>query len=160
MSDDLAALQDQTFARATAATADSFPPQRRLTGAQLAGYLDQRAFAVVGTARPDGRPHTAMSSYARRGTTFWLPTVTGSVRERNVRQQPWVTLVVAEGDHDHHVVVLVEGTAAMLAPDDVPADVRAQLSGDWIGAWLRIEASRILSYAAQGALADGRSRPG
>ncbi len=155
MSQELAALQEQTFARATKSTADSFPPRRRLTGPQLAGYLDRRAFAVVGTTRPDGRPHAAMSSYVRRGATFWLPAVTGSVRGRNVGGQPWATLVVTEGDRDHHVLVCVEGPAALLTPAEVPADIRAQVTGDWVGAWLRIQAERLLSYAAEGALAAG-----
>ncbi|MGH3157720.1 MAG: hypothetical protein ACRDNF_14240, partial [Streptosporangiaceae bacterium] len=61
MSMELASLQDQSFARASAATVSAFPPERRLTGQQLADYLDRRAFAVVGTGRPDGRPHAAMS---------------------------------------------------------------------------------------------------
>jgi hypothetical protein len=77
MSELLGALQDRTFARATAATADSYPPQRRLDGGQLAEYLDRRAFAVLGSARADGRPHAAMSAYVRREATFWLPTVAG-----------------------------------------------------------------------------------
>jgi Pyridoxamine 5'-phosphate oxidase len=92
MSELLGSLQDQTFARATAATASSYPLERRLTAAQLAGYLDRRAFAVVGSTRPDGRPHAAMSSYIRRDLTFWLPTVAGSVRERNLRGTPWLTM--------------------------------------------------------------------
>jgi len=54
---------------------------------------------VVGSTRPDGRPHTAMSIFIRRGTTFWLPTMAGSVRERNLRSTPWLTMVIAEGDH-------------------------------------------------------------
>jgi predicted pyridoxine 5'-phosphate oxidase superfamily flavin-nucleotide-binding protein len=152
MSDDLAARQEQTFTRATASTTGSFPPERRLTGAQLSGYLDRRAFAVVGTARPDGRPHAAMSSYVRRGTTFWLPAVTGSVRGRNVRHQPWATLVITEGDRGAHIVVQVEGTVAVVVPGDVPADVRAEVTGDWVSEWLRLEAERVLSYAAEGAL--------
>jgi predicted pyridoxine 5'-phosphate oxidase superfamily flavin-nucleotide-binding protein len=152
MGDDLAVRQDQTFARATASTKDSFPPERRLSSAQLAHYLDRRAFAVVGTARPDGRPHTAMSSYVRRGGTFWLPTVAGSVRGRNVRHQPWTTLVVAEGDHGGHILVQVEGPAAVLNPGEVPQDVRAEVTGDWVSEWLRLEAERVLSYAAEGAL--------
>ena len=154
MSETLAALQDRTFARATAATAGSYPPDRRLTGPQLAGYLDRRAFAVVGSGRPDGRPHAAMSSYVRQEAIFWLPTVTGSVRERNVLRQPWLTLVVTHGDHDEHVVVIVEGPAAVVAPADVPASVRSQISGDWVGAWLRVQAQRLLSYAAQGAVPE------
>ena len=80
MSELLGRLQTATFARATAATASSDPPERRLSAAQLASYLDRRAFAVVGSTRADGLPHAAMSSDVRRGTTFWLPTVAGSVR--------------------------------------------------------------------------------
>jgi len=83
MNEPLGGLQDRTFARATAATAISYPPERRLSAAQLASYLDRRTFAVVGSTRADGRPHAAMSVYIRRGTAFWLPTMAGSVRERN-----------------------------------------------------------------------------
>ena len=102
MSEALAILQDRSFARAAAATASSCPPGRRLTGQQLAAYLDRRAFAVTGSSRPDGRPHAAMSSSIRRGTAMWLPTVAGSVRERNVRRQPWLTMTVTGGDRDLH----------------------------------------------------------
>ena len=59
MSELLGGLQDRTFARATAATAISYPPERRLSAPQLAAYLDRRTFAVVGTTRADGRPHAA-----------------------------------------------------------------------------------------------------
>ena len=41
MTDVLATLQDQSFARATAATASSYPPERRLNGG-LADYLARR----------------------------------------------------------------------------------------------------------------------
>jgi Pyridoxamine 5'-phosphate oxidase len=151
MTEALAVLQEQSFARANAATVTSFPPERRLSGSQLTGYLDRRAFAVIGSRRPDGRPHAAMSSYVRRGAVFWLPTVAGSARERNVRREPWVTLTVAEGDNDAHVVVLIEGAAAVVPLAGAPADVRAEVSGDWIAAWIRLEA-RLLSYASEGAL--------
>ena len=152
MTDVLATLQDQSFARATAATARSYPPERRLNGGQLADYLGRRAFAVIGSSRPDGRPHAAMSSFIRRGTAFWLPTVAGSVRERNVRREPWLTLTVTEGDRDRHAVVLIEGPADIAPVSEVPADVRAAVTGDWIAAWIRVKAERILSYASEGAL--------
>jgi Pyridoxamine 5'-phosphate oxidase len=76
----LGELQDRSFVRANRATASSYPPENRLSAAELAGYLDRRAFAVVGSARPDGRPHAAMTSYVRRDAVFWLPTVAGSGR--------------------------------------------------------------------------------
>jgi hypothetical protein len=151
MSELLGSLQDQTFARATAATASSYPPERRLTAAQLAGYLDRCAFAVVGSTRPDGRPHAAMSSYIRRDLTFWLPTVAGSVRERNLRGTPWLTMVITEGDRGEHIVVIVEGSAEVIAAAEVAADVRAAMPGGWVNAWIRLAAERLLSYAAENA---------
>jgi hypothetical protein len=152
MSDALAILQDRSFARANAATASSYPPDRRLTGQQLAEYLDRRVFAVIGSGRPDGRPHAAMSSFVWRGTSVWLPTVAGSARERNVRHQPWLTVTVTEGDRDAHIVVLVEGPARVIPAPEVPADVRAAVTGDWISSWIEVVAERLLSYASEGAL--------
>jgi hypothetical protein len=152
MSEELAAVQERTFAGATRATAGSYPPERRLSAGELASYVDRRAFAVIGSCRPDGRPHAAMSSYVRQGGVFWLPAVAGSVRERNVRARPWLTMTITEGDRDGHVVVLVEGPAAVVAPAGVPAEVRAAVTGDWAAAWIRLTAERLLSYAAEGAV--------
>jgi predicted pyridoxine 5'-phosphate oxidase superfamily flavin-nucleotide-binding protein len=151
MSEILGGLQDRTFARATAATCDSYPPERRLSADQLAAYLDRRVFAVVGTTRADGRPHAAMSVFIRRGTTFWLPTMTGSVRERNLRGTPWLTMVIAEGDHPEHIAVITEGPAEIVAPSQVPADVRAAATGAWVSAWICLTAERLLSYADESA---------
>jgi hypothetical protein len=92
-----------------------------------------------------------MSSYVRRGRDFWLPTVARSVRERNVRTEPWMTMTVTEGDRDSHVVVLVEGPAEVVALAAVPAEVRAAVTGDWAAIWIRLTAQRLLSYAAEGA---------
>ena len=151
MSELLGGLQDRTFARATAATAVSYPPERRLSAAQLASYLDRRAFAVVGSTRGNGRPHAAMSVYVRRGVTFWLPTMAGSVRERNLRGTPWLTMVIAEGDHPVHIAVIVEGPAEVAAPPQVPEDVQAAVAGDWASTWIRLTAERLLSYADENA---------
>jgi hypothetical protein len=156
MSEQLGSLQDRTFSQATGATVASYPPERRLDAGQLAAYLDRRAFAVVGSTRADCRPHAAMSRYMRRGITFWLPTVAGSVRERNLRGAPWLTMVITEGDYGAHIAVLVEGPAAVVGPAEVPAevpaDVRAEVTGDWASGWIRLTAERLLSYAAPGGL--------
>jgi hypothetical protein len=150
MSEELGVLQEQTFAAATGTTTGSFPPESRMSAAQLADYLDRRAFAVIGSTRPDGRPHAAMSSYVREGIDFWLPTVGGSVRERNVRAQPWLTMTITEGDRDAHIMVLAEGPAAVIDPALVPAAVRAAVTGDWVAIWIRLSARRLLSYASAG----------
>lgn len=152
MTDALAIVQDRSFARASAATTSSYPPGRRLSGQQLAEYLDRRVFAVIGSSRPDGRPHAAMSSYVRRGTAIWLPTVAGSARERNVRGQPWLTVTVTEGDRNAHIVVLIEGPARVIPVAAVPADVRAAVTGDWVASWIEVLAERLFSYASEGAM--------
>jgi pyridoxamine 5'-phosphate oxidase-like protein len=151
MSEPLGDLQDRTFARATPATAISYPPERRLSAAQLTAFLDRRVFAVVGSTRSDGRPHAAMSVYVRRGTSFWLPTMAGSVRERNLRRTPWLTMVIAEADHPVHIAVIAEGPTEIVMPEDVPADVRAAVTGDWVSEWIRLKAERLLSYADESA---------
>jgi len=92
-----------------------------------------------------------MSSFVRRGTTVWLPTVAGSARERNVRHQPWLTVTVTEGDRDAHIVVLIEGPARVVPATEVPADVSAAVTGDWVASWIQVVAERLLSYASEGA---------
>lgn len=144
-------LQDRSFARARPTTHTSYPPERRLTPGQLEAYLDRRSYAVVGSARPDGRPHASMSAFVRHGTTFWLPTMTRTIRARNVAHQPWLTLVVAEDDDETHIAVLIEGPATTLSLDETPAHVLGSYGGDWVTAWIRVDAERVLSYAAEDA---------
>src|ERR1019366_5383916 len=93
MSEQLAAIQERTFARSRPSTSTSFGPATRLTAEQLSRYLDRRRFAVACTSRPDGRPHAAMTSFFRRDDVFWLPTVADSVRGHNILSQAWVSLV-------------------------------------------------------------------
>lgn len=148
---DLADLLDRTFAPATPATQRTYPPDRRLSADQLVGYLDGRTFAVIGTTRTDGRAHASMSMYFRRGATFWLPTVSATVRARNLRTQPWPTLVVPEAENDDHITVILEGPAETLGLDETPGDLRAAFDRDWVRAWIRLRAERLLSHVAEGA---------
>ena len=143
-------LQERTFTRANAVTRRAYPPERRLSGELLSGYLDRRVFAVVTTTRPDGRPHAAMTSYFRRGTSFWMPTAAGSVREGNLRHEPWLALVVSEGDRAEHVVVIVEGPCHAVDKSAVPADVAETTREEWVSVWLCLEATRLISYASEG----------
>lgn len=146
-------LQNQTFLRATAVTRDAYPPERRMTGVRLSGYLDRRVFGVVSSTRLDGRPHAALTSYVRRGTNFWMPTVAGAVRQTNVRHEPWLVLVIAEGDRSEHVAVIVEGPCSVVAKPDVPSDVAATAPETWVSKWLRLDATRLISFASEDASA-------
>jgi hypothetical protein len=75
----------------------------------------------------------------------------GSVRERNLRGTPWLTMVIAESDHPVHIAVITEGPAQIVAPSEVSADVRAAVTGDWVNAWICLTAERLLSYADESA---------
>lgn len=147
----LADLQAQTFDRATPTTQRSYPPDHRLTPEQLNRYLDRRAYAVVGTTRPDGRPHASMTTFYVRGTSFWLPSLGKAVRVRNLRSNSWMTLVIPEADDDEHMTVIAEGPAEVIDLDDVPEDVRALNIMDWIDCWIELRTERVLSYAADDA---------
>ena len=143
----LAELQSRTFARASAVTAAANPKGAQLTGAQLAVFLDDRAIAAVGSTQSDGRPHTVVTSYIRRGTTFWLPMVAGAAPERNLQANPWLTLTVIDADRDGYIGIQVEGPAETTPTEDVPPDLRAAV-GTWLRAWLRLTATRLLSHAS------------
>jgi hypothetical protein len=72
------------------------------------------------------------------------------VRERNVRARPWLTMTITEGDRNHHVVVLVEGAASLVAATDVPAELLAAVTSDWVASWILLTAERLRSYASEG----------
>jgi hypothetical protein len=46
----------------------------------------------------------------------------------------------------------LEGNGEIVETDDVPDDVRREAPGDWIDAWIRLQAERVLSYGATGAV--------
>jgi hypothetical protein len=148
----LGRLQDASFSRAGPTVRKAYPPQRRMTGPQLASYLQRRTYALASSTRPDGRAHAAPTLFCIYAEAFWLPTVSGAVRIGNVRAHPWLALSIVEGEHDTHAVVLTEGPAEVLAT--VPEDVRntAELrnrggSVAWATTWLRLAPQRLFSFA-------------
>jgi len=147
----LGRLQDVSFSRA-GAVRKAYPPERRMTGPQLAGYLARRTYALASSTRPDGRPHAAPTLFSIYAEAFWLPTLGSAARLGNVRAHPWLALSIVEGEHDTHAAVLTEGPAEVLAT--VPADVRSITelrnrggSLDWATDWLRMTPQRLFSFA-------------
>ena len=147
----LARLQDASFSRA-GAVRKAYPPERRMTGPQLAGYLARRTYALASSTRPDGRPHAAPTLFSIYAEAFWLPTLGSAARLGNVRAHPWLALSILEGEHDTHAAVLIEGPAEVLAT--VPAGVRSITelrnrggSLDWATHWLRMTPQRLFSFA-------------
>jgi hypothetical protein len=148
----LGRLQEASFDRAGPALRKAYPPARRMTGPQLARYLDRRTYALASTTRPDGRAHAAPTLFTVYDQAFWLPTVGGAARLGNVRAHPWLALSILEGEHDTHAAVLAEGPAAVLptVPDAVTAATKARNGSDgldWAADWLRMTPERLVSFA-------------
>ena len=68
----LGRVQEESFSRAGQALRTAYPPQRRMTGPQLAGYLERRTYALASTTRPDGRAHAAPTLFSLYADAFWL----------------------------------------------------------------------------------------
>jgi hypothetical protein len=147
----LGRLQEASFSRA-GAVRTAYPPERRMTGPQLAGYLARRTYAVASSTRPDGRPHAAPTLFSLYAEAFWLPTLGSAARLGNVRAHRWLALSITEGEHDTHAAVLTEGPAEVLAavPDDVWSITLLRNRGgslDWATHWLRMTPQRLFSFA-------------
>jgi hypothetical protein len=147
----LGRLQEASFSRA-GAVRTAYPPERRMTGPQLAGYLARRTYAVASSTRPDGRPHAAPTLFSMYAEAFWLPTLGSAARLGNVRAHRWLALSITEGEHDTHAAVLTEGPAEVLAavPDDVWSITLLRNRGgslDWATHWLRMTPQRLFSFA-------------
>ena len=148
----LGRLQDTSFSRAARPVRDAYPPQRRMTGPQLAEHLARRTYALASSTRPDGRAHAAPTLFSTYAEAFWLPTLGGAARIGNVKAHPWLALSIVEGEHDTHAAVLAEGPAEMLAtvPEDVRTMTELRNRGgtlDWSAAWLRMTPQRLFSFA-------------
>jgi hypothetical protein len=151
----LGRLQEASFSRAGEAIRKAYPPERRMTGAQLAEYLQHRTYAVASSTRPDCRAHAAPTLFSMYAEAFWLPTVGGAVRLANVRAHPWLALSIIEGEHDTHAAVLTEGPAEVLTsvPEDLRSITALRNEGGslaWATAWLRMTPQRLFSFAERG----------
>ncbi len=153
----LGAIQERSFERAGPGLLESWPPANALSLADLDGFVDRKRYAGLSTTRPGGRPHSTMVAYCLRDGRIWLPSVGQAQRLRNVEAEPSATLLVTEGEGDHHVAVLIEGSVT------VRRDVNALLDGwlreawrerygselTWAGAVIELVPTKVLSHDAR-----------
>ena len=153
----LEAVQDATFKGANKATTGSFGEDQRLSGDQLVKVLTTRRNAVVATTRRDGRPHSTPCAFVLHEHSIWLPVVPGAARAKHVVKQPWISMVISEGQLETHGVVIIEGPACVAQPgEDVLQAAKAKLGGvSWVGQWIELTPERILSYASPGWKEEG-----
>jgi hypothetical protein len=147
--DELAAIQAASHAHADRALRGSWPDERTMDAAELGAFLDESTYCVVATSTAHGRAQARPVGFVVLGAAFWLATVEGG-RLRNLRREPWLSLVVSEGAGAAHRVVVADGPVAIhdRPPDDVLArwEQRFGSRADWAVAWLELRPERLFSY--------------
>jgi nitroimidazol reductase NimA-like FMN-containing flavoprotein (pyridoxamine 5'-phosphate oxidase superfamily) len=124
----------------------------------MASLLDENRYAVLATARRDGRAHAAPIAFVVSGGSFWVATVEG-LRLRNLRANPWASVVVMDGDADEdeegtpHRALTAEGPivlheVAALARFEDAWLARHTDAPDWATAFVELRPERLFSHAA------------
>ena len=107
---------------------------RRMTKEEYRSFLLDRArTAILSTVRADGRPHVAPIWFDLDGDTLVFTTGEDTVKGRNLRRDPRVSLCVDEDDPPFHFVV-IEGTATLAAEDPDLLYWATRLGGRYMGA--------------------------
>jgi PPOX class probable F420-dependent enzyme len=90
---------------------------QRMTEEEYRSFLLDRArTASLATVRADGRPHVAPIWFDLDGDTIVFTTGESTVKGRNMRRDPRVSLCIDEEKPPFHFV-LIEGTAQLTAED-------------------------------------------
>lgn len=122
-------------------------PERALTSAQET-FLRERPHAIVATLMPDGRPQLTPNWYLWDGERFWVSTLDWTVKVKNAKRDPRVTLCI-DGPDRRTNYVQVFGSAQV-----VEGDVRERtldlirkyepVEADAIAHWEGIKDDRVL----------------
>ena len=105
-----------------------------MTQSEYEGFLLDRArTATLATVRADGRPHAAPIWFDLDGDTFVFTTAEASVKSRNMRRDPRVSLCIDEEEPPFHFVI-VEGTAELTAADPDLLHWTTRIGGRYMGA--------------------------
>jgi general stress protein 26 len=150
----LIALQEASYGCAGRGLRNSWPRTQAMAAAGLHAFLNARRYGILATARPDGRPQAAPIAFLVRGGAFWFATVAGA-RLRNLRANPYASLVISDGEEGAHRALMAEGVVRLHRPTAALASEWAERHGSdptWAAAFLELAPERVFSYAA---LPDG-----
>jgi PPOX class probable F420-dependent enzyme len=107
---------------------------RRMTKTEYQSFLrDSARTAVLATVRADGRPHAAPVWFDLDGDTLVLTTGHDTVKGRNMRRDPRVTLCIEDENPPFHFVI-IEGTAELTAEDPDLLHWATRIGGRYMGA--------------------------
>ncbi|MFB9902767.1 PPOX class F420-dependent oxidoreductase [Allokutzneria oryzae] len=80
--------------------------------AAVRAFVDGANYATLCTVNPDGSPQASMMWVGRDGDDLLFSTVAGRRKERNMRRDPRVSVVIADRA-DPEVYTEIRGTAAI-----------------------------------------------
>ena len=108
---------------------------QQMTNEQYKSFmLDRRArTAVLATVRTDGRPHTAPIWFDLEGDALVFTTGESTVKGRNMRRDPRVSLCIDEEEPPFHFVV-IEGNSELTAEDSDLLYRATRIGGRYMGA--------------------------
>jgi hypothetical protein len=117
----------------------AFDADRQL--AVIRRALARNSFLTLATASADGRPHSVGLMYAAVDLTLYALVGDGSVKVRNIRQNPRVavTVPVRRGPFGPPMAVQFQGTAQVLPHDD--PEVRGHLAAGRLKSIARMASS-------------------
>jgi PPOX class probable F420-dependent enzyme len=95
--------------------------------------LDRSRTAVLATVRADGRPHAAPIWFDLDGDAVVFTTGESTVKGRNMRRDPRVSLCIDEEEPPFHFV-LIEGTSELTAEDPDLLYWATRIGGRYMGA--------------------------
>ncbi|WP_143526760.1 PPOX class F420-dependent oxidoreductase [Rubrobacter xylanophilus] len=106
---------------------------RRMSAEELRGFLlTGTRTAKLSTVRPDGRPHVAPVWFVLDGEDVVFTTHESTVKARNMRQNPRVSLCV-DDERPPYAFVLVEGTARLFAGAPDLLEWTTRIGGRYMG---------------------------
>ena len=94
--------------------------------------LDRARTAVLATVRADGRPHVAPIWFDLDGDVLIFTTGESTVKARNMRRDPRVSLCVDEEEPPFHFVA-IEGTAELSSGDPDLLYWATRIGGRYMG---------------------------
>ena len=94
--------------------------------------LDRARTATLATVRADGRPHAAPIWFDLDGDKFVFTTGETTVKGRNMRRDPRISLCIDEEEPPFHFVV-IEGIAELTAEDPDILHWATRIGGRYMG---------------------------
>jgi|SRR6266536_758320 len=163
MDDDALATLDRIIAKSLASAGEvirhSFPPEERLTAAEVVEFWGGRRLAALATVSPARRAHALPLLVYLHGARFYFQSEPGAVKMRDVRANPAAALVA--WSPDGRIAVMVQGTAR-----EIPPEQRAGLPDGLLrdgpygpAAIVEVTPTRITAKRGGGARPQGAARP-